>query len=263
MKNKKLIMFDLDGTLTQSKSPLSHGEAVFLWELLGYRKVGVISGASWSQFENQFLQHFYAANPPNASLYNLHLMPTCGSALYQYQYRESEDIDNRNHWHPVYKDKLSEEEKVVIMDAFRNSIPRLSYGLGKSYGPRIEDRDCQITFSALGQNAPLEEKANWDEATFKRQELKLLLREYLHDDFEIRIGGATSVDVTRKGIDKAYGVARIAKHLGLSYDEILFVGDALYAGGNDYPVKAMGVECISVNGPQETIGIIIQLLGGE
>lgn len=188
---------------------------------------------------------------------NLYIMPTCGSALWE---PSRSYFTQPAWWQIVYEDMLSEEEKVIITDAFRNAIPQLSYSLPKSYGPRIEDRKCQITFSALGQQAPLEEKRKWDPHIFKRQELKVLLRKYLHDEFEIRIGGTTSVDITRKGIDKSYGVAKLCKYLNLEYQDVLFVGDALFAGGNDYPVKAMGIECVETDGPERTMEIIKGLL---
>lgn len=255
MKNKQLIVFDLDGTLTESKSPLAHGEAVFLWELLERKKVGVISGATWGQLNNQFLTHFCAANPPEECFTNLYLMPTCGSALYNYQDTQ---------WKSVYEEVLIETERDAILDAFDKAIPRLSYDLGTPYGKRIEDRGCQITFSALGQDAPLKEKKAWDTpSNLKRLELKDLLNEYLHDAFEIRVDGATSIDVARKGIDKPYGIDRLARFLNVRYEDILFIGDALFNGGSDYPVKAMGIDCVEVKGPRQAVDLIIQLLGEE
>jgi hypothetical protein len=66
--------------------------------------------------------------------------------------------------------------------------------------------------------------------------------------------------VTRKGIDKAYGISQIEKHLGFSKEDMLFIGDALFPGGNDYAVKTTGVQCIETTGPELTAQIIEQLL---
>ena len=250
--NKKLIVFDLDGTLALSKTPVSGNMSIALWELMKRYKVGVISGASWHQFLNQLLNQFVSC----ASIENLYLMPTCGSALYMY-------YEYYDEWRAWCADVLPDLDKEDIRIAFRHVIPMLSYELGTSFGPRIEDRECQITFSALGQNAPLEEKAKWDPTTIKRQELKTLLDKHFNNKYEVRIGGATSVDVTQKGIDKAYGLNRLKAFLGMANEDILFIGDALFAGGNDYPVKALGIDCISVNGPEETMEIIQTLLGDD
>jgi len=68
----------------------------------------------------------------------------------------------------------------------------------------------------------------------------------------VRNGGSTSVDVTRKGIDKAYGLKKIISRLGISRTNVLFIGDRLDVGGNDYPVKAMGIRCVAVDNWQDT-----------
>jgi HAD superfamily hydrolase (TIGR01484 family) len=252
MSNKRLIVFDLDGTLALSKTNVSANMSIALWELMKRYNVAVISGASFNQFLTQFVS---GASFPS-HLENLYLLPTCGSALYLY-------YEYYGEWRAWCEDVLSDVEKEEIMATFKHVIPMLSYELGTSFGPRIEDRNCQITFSALGQNAPLEEKAKWDPTTIKRQELKTLLDKHFNNKYEVRIGGATSVDVTQKGIDKAYGLNRLKTFLGIADEDILFIGDALFAGGNDYPVKAMGIDCINVNGPEETMEIIQALLGDD
>jgi hypothetical protein len=72
----------------------------------------------------------------------------------------------------------------------------------------------------------------------------------------VRIGGTTSIDVTPRGVNKAYGIRKLEEYLKVSQDRIVFVGDALYQGGNDYPAKATGVDCIQVKGPEETKQLI-------
>jgi hydroxymethylpyrimidine pyrophosphatase-like HAD family hydrolase len=66
------------------------------------------------------------------------------------------------------------------------------------------------------------------------------------------MGGATSIDVTKVGIDKAYGIRKLRDILGIAIEEMLFVGDALFPGGNDYPAKEAGVVSIQVRDPNET-----------
>jgi hydroxymethylpyrimidine pyrophosphatase-like HAD family hydrolase len=92
-----------------------------------------------------------------------------------------------------------------------------------------------------------------------------MLRDYaakLLPDLEVRAGGSTSVDVTRKGIDKAYGIGRLMAELGITAGQVLFVGDRLDEGGNDYPVKAMGVPCVAVTCWQDTADYIERFLAG-
>jgi hypothetical protein len=88
--------------------------------------------------------------------------------------------------------------------------------------------------------------------------------EKLIPEFSIRMGGATSIDVTKPGIDKAYGIGKLRDILHLSLKEMVYIGDALFPGGNDYPVEEAGVVSILVKGPEDTnlvIRTIVACLG--
>jgi len=78
-------------------------------------------------------------------------------------------------------------------------------------------------------------------------------------EFAINLGGATSIDVTKRGIDKAYGMHKLEEVLKIGIDEMLFIGDALFDGGNDHPAKTTGADCIQVRDPEDT-KIIIQTI---
>ena len=73
-------------------------------------------------------------------------------------------------------------------------------------------------------------------------------------------GGTTSVDVTTHGIDKAYGINKLRSILGIGIEEMIFVGDALFPGGNDYPAKQSGVVSIQVRDPDESKRVIETIL---
>ena len=115
----------------------------------------------------------------------------------------------------------------------------------------------------LGQQAPLDEKKKWDPNFAKRKLMKAFLDDLI-PEFSVRLGGTTSVDVTKPGIDKAYGIRKLRDILGVAISEMIFIGDALFPGGNDYPVKEAGVVSIQVKDPRETkrvIEAIIACLG--
>ncbi|HEY4507197.1 MAG TPA: HAD hydrolase family protein, partial [Candidatus Paceibacterota bacterium] len=124
----------------------------------------------------------------------------------------------------------------------------------------VEDRGSEITFSALGQNAPLDLKEEWKK---ENGELKIkilkILQNYL-PEMEVRAAGYTSIDVTRKGIDKEYGIKQIKEHLGVHPSDMLFVGDALFEGGNDSPVLRTEVQCFGVEGVEDTKKLIRYIL---
>ena len=234
---KKLIVFDLDGTLAESKSPLDAEMAALLQRLLAIVKVAVISGGDWPQFQKQLLANF----PVNPHLADLSILPTCGTKFFQYQ----------SDWKKLYSEDFTAAEKEKILSAFNSALASTGFKPEKVWGEVIEDRGSQITFSALGQQAPLEEKNKWDPDYAKRKQIKALL-DISIPEFSVRMGGATSVDVTKLGIDKAYGIKKLSALLGISLDEMIFVGDAIFPGGNDYPPKEAGVLCISVRNPHET-----------
>ena len=234
---KKLIVFDLDGTLAESKSPLDAEMSALLHDLLGVVKVAVISGGDWPQFEKQLLSYL----PHDERLTNLSLLPTCGTKFYRYT----------GEWKKIYSEDFTTGEKEKITTSLKRAVESAGCNVEKVWGEVIEDRGSQITFSALGQQAPLEEKNKWDSDFAKRKKIKAILDTSI-PEFSVRMGGSTSIDVTKPGIDKAYGIGKLRDLLGISLQEMIFIGDALFPGGNDYPAEEAGVVCIPVRGPQET-----------
>ena len=234
---KKIIVFDLDGTLAKSKQAIDAVMAGLLKNLLDHFPVCVISGGDWPQFESQLLSHL----PGNARLDELWLMPTSGTKLYRHT----------KGWAQIYAESLTDEERHRILAALNLAVADAGFGTERSWGERVQDRGTQITFSALGQQAPPAAKSAWDPDQRKRTRLKAFLDKDL-GDFAVRLGGSTSVDITRPGIDKAYGVRRLAKATGFTLDDMLFVGDALYPGGNDAPVRDAGVATIAVRDIEDT-----------
>jgi hydroxymethylpyrimidine pyrophosphatase-like HAD family hydrolase len=103
------------------------------------------------------------------------------------------------------------------------------------------------------------EKKKWDPDIAKRKRIAAIL-ETLIPEFSIRIGGATSIDVTKPGIDKAYGIRKLRDTLHLSLKEMVYIGDALFPGGNDYPAEEAGVVSIPVKGPDDTNQVIRTIL---
>ncbi|HTX60590.1 MAG TPA: HAD hydrolase family protein, partial [Verrucomicrobiae bacterium] len=100
-----------------------------------------------------------------------------------------------------------------------------------------------------------EEKERWDPDFSKRQAIKAILDRTL-PDLSVRLGGTTSIDVTLPGVDKAYGIRKLRDVLGIPIAQMLFIGDAIFPGGNDYAAKEAGTDCIAVRDPEETKRVI-------
>ena len=242
---KKLVIFDLDGTLAPSKAVIDAEMARLLDHLLALVKVAVISGGDWQQFERQLLPHL----GQDKRLESLSLLPTCGTRFYRYEQR----------WELLYAEDFTAAEKARIFAALRQSDARVGERPDKLWGEVIQDRGSQITFSALGQLAPLEQKTGWDPDFVKRRRMTAVL-ETLIPDFSVHMGGATSIDVTRHGIDKGYGIHKLRDVLRIEIHEMIYIGDALFPGGNDYPAKDTGALSIQVEDPHETKRVVEALI---
>lgn len=243
---KRLLVFDLDGTLAESKCPISSEMDKTLSDALNHFSIAIISGGAYPQFEKQFLGNLHLTQE---KLQKLFLFPTCATSFYKF---------NRV-WEKIYSEELTKEEREKIIDSFHKMFKDVDYTPFTGHGEVIEDRLTQITFSALGQQAPVALKKDWDPAHTKRLAMIEILKKYI-PEFEIRTGGSTSIDVTKKGIDKAYGIYQIEKLLSFKLEEMLFIGDALFEGGNDFPVRKTGVDCVQVANPKETLSMIKTLI---
>ena len=248
MPTPRLVAFDLDDTLAPSKSPLDPRMVDQLLALLARVPVCIISGGQIAQFRMQVIERLGDVEP--ALLARLHLMPTCGT-----QYWLHEDGE----WRQQYAENLTDDEKSRALAAVEGEARRLGLWETETWGPILEDRDSQITFSALGQAAPVAAKTAWDPTGERKSSLRDAVAALL-PDLEVRSGGSTSVDITRKGIDKAYGMARLEKLADVPLDDMLFVGDRLDEGGNDRPVLDMGVRCHAVEGWEDTADYLAELI---
>ncbi len=244
MKNDyKAFAFDLDGTLAVSKSALSEEVSQFLCKLLSKGKsVMIISGGWMPQFEKQFLANFKC---PKKNLKRLYLMPTSGAVMYFYDGEK---------WDKKYEHKIPKEDVQMISNAFDSILSKLSFKMPKEniWGEQFENRITQISYSALGQQAPIEEKEKWDSNDLKKAEMVKLLVPML-PKYTVKSGGTTTIDVTLKGVDKGFGMEQFLKESGFKKEEVLFTGDRLYEGGNDYAVVRTGVDTCEVDNPRDML----------
>jgi hypothetical protein len=190
---KKLIVFDLDGTLAESKSPLDVEMAGLPGELIGIVTAAVISGGDWLQFETQVLSHL----PRTTQLTNPSILPTYGTRFYRYSHE----------WTKIYSEDFTAAEKTKIIASLNTSVA-----------------ESGVKVDKLG-------------------------------------GGAASIDVTRPGIDKAYGIGKLKDVPGISIREMMYIGDALFPCGNDYPAEPAGVVSVCVRAPHEAMRVVETAIG--
>ena len=255
LKPKSLIVFDLDGTLAPTKSVIDAEMNKLMAKLLSQKKVAIIGGGKLALFKEQFLNKLKA---PKQAYKHLYLFPTTATAFLRYN----------GAWKKVYEHKLSRQEIKKIFAAFRNALKQINYTPPKkTYGKILEDRGTQVTWSALGQDVVkalgkkgvlLKDKWRDNNRPVKLKIAKLVAKEL--PNLEVRAAGHTSIDVTKKGIDKGYGLKQIEKYLGVKIRDMLFVGDAIFPGGNDYAITKTSVDYIPVKNPSDTKKIIRHIL---
>jgi len=239
---KTIIAFDLDDTLAVTKSPVTPQMSELLVHLLDRYEVCVISGGKFEQFKTQVVDKLTATS---TQLDRLHLMPTSGTQYYRFNTATKK-------WFTVYSEELSADQKEHIVSVAKKSAEEAGLWPENPYGPVIEDRGSQISMSMLGQKAPPDKKYEWARVNSER---RAALRDVIASrlpEFEVRAGGTTTIDITRKGIDKAYGMTQLLNRLNLRKENVLFVGDKMEPGGNDYPVKAFGIDSIAVKNHEDT-----------
>lgn len=242
----RMIAFDLDNTLARSKMPMSDETARLFASLTHILPVAIVTGGRFELIESQILDvmHQYAY------LDNLALLPATGTSYYAWDGKKFDQ---------VYSLELNEYERSRTIAALEQCARKLGLWYDKTDGARIEDRGSQITFSALGQQANVDLKEAWDPDLSKRTILAHEVSQLL-PDLNVRIAGATSIDVARKGIDKAFAMRELSRLHQCDVSDIIFVGDRMTPGGNDYPAALAGARAVSVTGPHQTNEIMHQFM---
>lgn len=245
----KLVAFDLDGTLAVSKQAIISPITELLGQLLEQSKVAIISGGKFEQLELQVAEKL----PETAVLDNLYILPTSGAALYTHK---------NGTWIQVYEKTIASSEAEHIGKVLAEAVAetKVLQDSPTLYGPQIEYRgNAAVAFSALGQLAPPGVKLAWDPTHEKRQILREAVALRL-PSYDVKVGGATTIDITQSGVNKAFGMRELSKHLNIPIEDMVYIGDALFPGGNDEVVKETNIKAISVTDPIETARVIESLL---
>ena len=240
METFNLFAFDLDDTLAPSKSPIAPECAELLSKLSKDKKIAIISAADINRIKNDVIKPLQKTS---ANLNNLILLPTAGGQFYIF---EDENLKL------IYSEELSEYERKNLFEQVDKVFSDLGLNIEKPFGEKYLDSGTQFTYTPLGINCPNDIKKVWDPNREKRLKAKNILDKIL-PAFEISIGGSSSIDITKKGIDKAYGIKKLIEYTKINTEEIVYFGDKFLEGGNDFPVKSTGVICIEVKDENHTM----------
>lgn len=245
MQTPRAMIFDLDGTLAESLQQLSPEMSELMAKLVQKMPVAIMTGSKMERTAPRFPKEFAGQNA--------YLFPANAAVCY---------IFKNGDWQMVYEMPLSSEEKHKIRNGL--AVALLQTGMSEPppqvWGPRVDDRKSKMSFAYFGIDAPLEVKKPWDPDGIKRKPLLDAL-EPLLPDFTVSIGGTNTIDITRKGVTKALGIRKFSEMTGIPVSDMLYVGDKLQPGGNDFVVKETGISTHEVRGPQETATFVRSVLG--
>ncbi|MDP3645983.1 MAG: HAD-IIB family hydrolase [bacterium] len=245
MNCPRAVLFDLDDTLAESFKPPKPETLDKLKRLLDHVPCAIITAAGFARINEQILPELSTSK----NVWRFYVFPNSAADCYSW---------DGESWQKSYTFALTPEERTHITEAIQRDAKSI-VGDDPVYKWRIIDREAQVAFAAIGLDAPLEEKKAWDPDQKKRKKLQKTLEKQL-PEFEVLIGGMTTIDITRKGINKSYGVEWMAKKLDCKASEMLYVGDALFPGGNDYVVIPTGIQTRMVSGPADTSVVLDELL---
>lgn len=236
-RNKKMLIFDMDNTLCDSCQPISDEMKNLLEKLSNHYIITVIGGSTYEEICKQVIERLTCNSAYVLSNSGTMCAHICNG------------VANR-----LFENSLSKGEKQKIISVLDQLIKKYDIKTLTTRDDQLRDRGSQITLSAIGRNAPSELKKEFDPLATKRKEWVGYLKELL-PEYEITIGGTTSIDITKKGNNKGDGIRKFVNIIGnqrnLRLDDVLFVGDGLFEGGNDFSVMSV-VDCIPVKNPNDT-----------
>ncbi len=237
-------IFDLDGTLAAPFADVGDVARDHLVTLSRLMPIAIVSGATFERIERTVLKRI-----PEERYDAITVLSENGGEAYVWE----------GSWRKRFAESIDDTEFATITAAIESVSPQFPEFTRPAQGERIIRRNAFIAYAVLGTDAPRAEKDAWDPTGLKRGDFIKSLKKVL-PGYDIFLGGMTTIDIMRKGVNKAHGVRWLLEHWKLRAADVLFVGDALYEGGNDFPVISTGVETRQVQSPQETVELIDKLI---
>lgn len=219
---KKLICFDLDGTLTQHRSKLEKENRELLDKLASKYKIIMVGAGGAERIYKQMEEY-----------------PV--DIIANYGMEESKIIDGK--FTIVRRDTFLPDKDYFYEKA---AYLRKKYGYEQFKGETLEFHTSgMVTFPLLGTKADIADKLAFDPTREKR---RIMYAEVLSlfPNYSVYIGGSSSFDFTDKKYNKYDAIKTYAEKNGYKMDEILFVGDDFGDGGGDSHVKIFGMDYVEI-----------------
>jgi HAD superfamily hydrolase (TIGR01484 family) len=243
LKDKKLIMFDMDGTLTEPYKPISTKNLIKLANLLDYYKVAIITGSTYSEVEKQILTKLISFSKNNiVHLQNLCILTCLGARVWKYTGRRFILIQAK-----LIGQKLAEQVMKILNIEFLRP------------NSNIVLKGSTITYTLMTEGTDIE-KSNYDPTGNKRINVLKVLQRRLPKGIQLFISGRTSIDITQEGMDKGSAATYLMDRLKIEPKQSIYFGDLLQPYGSDYPMTKI---CDSFQITNKSIESVLDKLLGE
>lgn len=224
-----------------SRTEMTPAHKILFKQLCDTKDVIVVSGAQESQIRKQIPDsmgaHFYV------------LGQTGNQAI---------DRDGSGLWKEIFTDEQTKETLAFI------EILKKEFNLSVTNpDDLIELRGSQISYSPIGHHETLDKKYSFDPGAKKRREMLTLhvadVQKLNSIGIDVVPGGTTCFDFFLAGKNKGFNVARLIEHQKWNKEECVYVGDALFPGGNDETVVGV-IPTLAVKDPDDTFRFVKDLL---
>ena len=221
----RLIAFDLDGTLTQHKSPLDAEHRAVLEELSKKYKLLMVGAGTCPRIFKQM------GNFP------IDIIGNYGMQYAEYDAEAGDLVVKRQEQVSVDRDEMIRRATVI----------REKYNLWNFAGDTMEFHPSgMLTFPVIGTKAVIEDKLAYDPDRSKRRVMYDFVKEVFFDH-TVFIGGSSSFDICPDPYCKLYALDRYLEEHGLTREQVVYCGDDYRPGGNDYDVHESGIRFIEVD----------------
>ncbi|MCQ2428575.1 MAG: HAD family hydrolase [Clostridia bacterium] len=233
---KKLICFDLDGTLTQHRSPLEKENRELLDALGKKYKLIMVGAGNCPRIYGQMGE------------YPIDIVGNYGM-------QESTVTDGK--FEIIRTDKSFPDREYFLKTT---QYLREKYGYTEYRGDAVEFHESgMVTFPLIGTKALIEDKLAFDPDRSKRRAMYGEVCE-LFPDYSVYIGGTSSFDFSAKKYNKYDAIMTYAAAHGYEKDEILYVGDDFAEGGGDSHVRIYGMDYVEIDDYRKTAEKLAYLL---
>ena len=243
----KAVIFDMDGTLSESRQPISGEMIDCLRKIPNSYKKYLVTGSDMAKIEEQI--------PVDVLLEVFDKVFACNGTRVYNTYLDLDDEMNAAEPELIHKVSLTDFYSDSDLNHIVNTLLKLAHETHTKIktGTFIEWRDSQINFSVVGRNCSREQREDYVKWDKKSKERKKLV-EQLEDKFQgwglsFRLGGQISIDITRQGWDKSYAFNNIDE----KPEDCVFFGDKIVPGGNDYDIAVLCGKYHDVQGAADTI----------